>query len=265
MANTDGELVEGVFRNLTVAPRHGDSTAALLWTVQPGWDSATFTIQKSADGINDWTKIGVVQGQRWFDDAQFKSLGRHDQPHYRVFARNKDGSKAWSPVVGAFAVLSRKEFGVASKIIKLEAVQLRTRSPALLLKLNPAAEPCPSCVDVTTGQRLTTSFCGRCFGTGKLSAYFASLPTFVWFRTATDRSKVAKEDGSGLVDEHVSKARMLAVPPLDREDMIVEPAMDRRWLVETIQVGLFNGKVPVTCDLTLRRLATTDARYRLPV
>lgn len=259
------ELIEGVFQSLTVTPRHGEHAAALLWSVAPGWSASNFVIQKSPDGINGWDTIGKVNGQRWFDDMKLFSSTRYEEPFYRVFARHTDGRKAWSPSVGAFSNLSRVEFGVANKIIRTEAQQLRTRSPAMLLKLNPAAVTCPSCADSTTGQRLITSFCTACHGTGKTDAYFPGIATFVWFLTASDRTKVAKEDGSGLVDEQLLKARMLAIPPLDRDDLVVETARDHRWLVETVTQGMFNGKVPVTCDLKLRMLARTDARHQLPI
>ena len=264
MAASD-ELVADVFQSLSVTPRHGEHAAAILWSVIAGWGPATFMVQKSPDGLNGWVTIGRVVGQRWFDDLELFPGGRYDEPFYRVFARHADGSKAWSPSVGAFAQLSRAEFGVANKIIRMEAQQLRTRSPALLLKLNPAAPLCPACTDTTTGQRLVTSFCATCHGAGKTNAYFPGLATYVWFLSASDRTKVAKEDGSGLVDEQVLKARMLAIPPLDREDMLVETARDHRWLVESVNHGMFNGKVPVTCDLTLRMLARTDVRHQVPL
>lgn len=262
---TDGPLVPGVFRSLVVTPRHGEHAAAIVWTTIPGWSAATFTVQKSTDGLNGWATIATVEGQMWVDDLKLFPSSRYEEPHYRVFARHPDGSKAWSDSVGAFAKISRMEFGVANKIIRMEAQQLRTRSPAVLLKLNPAARPCPSCTDVTTSQRLTTSFCSACHGTGKTDAYFPGIATYVWFLTPSDKTKVAKEDGTGMMDEQLLKARMLAIPPLDREDLVVETARDHRWLVESIQLGMFNGKVPVTCTLSLRMLERNDARYQIPI
>lgn len=265
MALTEMDAIPDVFRDLSVTPQHGQQYAALTWTLTPGWDAATFTVQKSPDGINGWATAGKVVGQRWFTDTQLLSGDRFNESFYRVFARLPDDRKAWSPVVGTFGKLSRKEFGVASKIIELEARQLRTRSRAILLKRNPAATDCPACVDTTTGQRLTTSFCPACHGTGKTNAYFPGLETRVWFLDAPSRAKVMREDGAGTVDEHLAKARMLAIPVLDKDDFLAEPERDRRWLVETVVLSQFNGKVAVTCDLSLRLLARSDIRYQLPL
>lgn len=252
-----------VFRTFQVLPSYGTATIALKWTVDPAWRQAGYVVQRSSTGVNGWSHVGNTTNT-WFDVRGVNPNDKFEEFYFRVLAGRDDGSEAESPVVSTFGQVSRKMFGAALKILKLEHRQISTRTPAKLLKLNPRSTRCPVCTDPDTGQQESTTLCGTCFGTGRLNAYLPALSVHVWFMTAAPKAKVAREDGAGLTDEQVLKARMMAFPPLDRDDIVVEPEADRRWLVETVQTASMNSVIPVTADVTLRLLSRQDARYKLP-
>jgi hypothetical protein len=79
------------------------------------------------------------------------------------------------------------------------------------------------------------------------------------------RAKMDSPDGAGTSEPTNYKAHMLAFPALSKDDLLVDPATDKRYLVDLTDMSLFKGKIPITMQADLQLLRRTDIRYKLPL
>jgi hypothetical protein len=253
------------FLDVSVYPMYGKLSARIVWKLQQGCSNGTCVIFRSPDGINNWKNLGhvpAVKGE--FLDTDLVFRGRWDEAYYRV-ALQREGRRYDSEMVGTFGKVSRHEFGIARTILIHEWETLRRFTPIKFFKLRSDGPKCSTCTDQRTDQRIGVSLCETCFGTGFEGGYYPALDSFMHTGTVSSKVRSDSREGAGALDPVNVRVRLPAYPLMEKEDLIVNPSADRRYLIDTIDYGLFNGKVPVYAEATLQMLARNDVRYRLPL
>jgi hypothetical protein len=253
------------FLDVSVTPMYGKLSARILWRLQQGYDNGVCVIFKSPDGLNNWKELGKAPANLGgFIDDNLLFRGRLDESYYRVVLQ-RDGKRFDSDVISTFGRLSRQEFGIARAIMEHEWNTLRRFTPVKFFKLKSDGPRCSRCVDTDTQQKIGTSLCPICYGTTFEGGYYPAVDSFMQVGMSGPKVRNDSREGAGSSDPVSIRARMSAYPLMEKEDLIVNPAADRRYLIDTIDYGYFNGKIPVHVELTLQMLARNDIRYQFPL
>ncbi len=252
------------FVDVKVQPLYGQFRALINWTTAPELANGAFTVFKSQDGINDWQPIASGDGIDQAIDENLVSQGKLIEQYYKVGVTLR-GETHESPPIGTFGTVRRDEFGAARMIMQREYEILRRFTPLLLCKLRVFAPPCVRCVDPDTDQGVGTTLCPICFGTLKQGGYYPPVKTFGRIMSITPRVQVDSADGTGSDDPIAAKIRMIAFPLLRKNDLIIDRAADRRYLVNELKPGVFGGKIPVVFVVDAMLMPTSDVRYTFPI
>lgn len=252
------------FIDVRVLPSYGQLTALVTWTVTDAFRDANFVVFRSPDGINDWKEIGSVLGKDFFADSNLITFGKLDQRYYRIILQ-KNGKRFDSPSIGTFGTVSRREFGAARKIMDIEMRELQHATEVLIFKLKYTEKQCPVCTDPDTEQQIGTTLCKTCYGTAVEGGYWPGIKSFSRFLKIGPIVQLDSADGTGTRDMVKVDARFIGFPNLRKNDLIVVPQSDQRYLIETNNVGYLNGKIPICQEVQMVLLRRTDIRYQLPL
>ena len=251
------------FVDVSVLPMYGRLQARIVWKVQPGYEAARYAVVKSPDGLNNWQQIGATRSLEFVDDNLI-ARGRLDEAYYRV-AMDWKGKQFLSDVISTFGRLRRSEFAAVRLIMKREWDTLRRFTPVKFFKLRTDGHQCPKCMDPDTAQKVGTSLCDRCFGTGFDGGYYPAVDTFLQVGAISPKVQEDSREGVGAGDPVTVKTRGTAYPLMEKNDLFVNPSADKRYLIDTIEYGYYNGKVPVYAEMTMQLLARNDIRYTVPI
>lgn len=253
------------FINVSVLPMYGQMQARITWKVSPGFTDGVFFVAKSPDGINNWNRVARVSGHiTEITDPELVYRGRLDEVYYQVALQHK-GQIYYSDKISTFGTLSRSEFATVRLIMKREWETLRRFTPVKFYKLRTDGEHCRRCSDPDTEQRIGTARCPVCYGTGFTDGFYPAIETFLHIGVISSKIQDDSREGVGSSDPVTLKARATAYPIMEKNDMFVHVAADKRYLVETIDHGYYNGKAPVYAELQLQLMARNDMRYNFPI
>lgn len=251
------------FLDLTVIPTYGHFTARIFWKVAPGFERNRFYIYKSPNGVNEFRQIGAVDNAQTFEDQELLPVGKFTETYYKVTTRQ--GKHVYeSDPVGSFGQITREEFCAARYILGLESEVMKKFTRIMAFQVA-SKRPCPICTDRDTNQKIGISRCEACYSTGKEGGYRAGMWTYMRLMQESPRVKMDSPDGAGTSEPANYKARLLAFPSLSKDDLLVDPAADRRYLVDLTDVSMFKGKIPIVMLADLQFLRRNDIRYTIPV
>ena len=257
--------METPFVDVSVLPMYGEHMSRIAWRVVPGYEKGKYIIYRSPDGLNNWTEIGKVSGVLGsFVDTTLVPRGRLDEAYYKIILQY-NGKRYDSEIVSTFGKINRREFGASRVIMQHEWLSLRLFTPIKFFKLRTDGPVCTRCVDPDTGQKIGISLCQVCYGTAFEGGYYPAVDAFMHIGEISPKIQDASREGTGAADPVTVHARMAAYPLMEKEDMIVNPAADRRYLVETVNYGWLNGKIPVYAEAQLMMLARNNIRYTFPL
>lgn len=250
---------------LKVVPHYGNFDSVITWKQAPALTNLLKYVERSHDGVANWKVIGETT-DCMFHDKDVVPLDRRDGFFYRVKWQTSPGCAfTYSGSCSTFGVLSRKEFGAARKIMLLELRQCRIFHSVKIFLVNRHGVPCEYCTDPTSGQQIGKSACSHCYGTGMKGGYLAPLQNYMRNRAVSPRQQPAREAGTGTDDPTLGQFCMVPFPMLQKGDLIVEPATDNRWLVDTNTISYFAGKAPVLQQPAMQLIERTNIKYRVPV
>ena len=249
------------FKDLTVQPVYGKQQAAITWSVDQDMEGARFTVLKSVDE-SIWLEIGQVEGVTQFLDPHFTIRDRLTVFFYKIRAE-KAGKVVESDSVGTFGKATREEFGVANVILQQWGRKLQQSTAVVVRKQLLYAPVCTVCTDPDTGQKLSSSMCLSCFGTGRLGGFGCPIPSFMSLKDTPGRKTAADPTGAGELDTQQFKAVMLAFPSLRQGDLIVDTGSDDRYLVNSLDTYDVYGKLTILYTVDLSLLARNDVRYKV--
>jgi len=251
------------FIDVAVSPTYGHLTARIIWRVLPGYEKGVFFILKSPNGVTNWRQIGFVNARTDFEDKDLLPVGKFIETYYKVVLQWGTEQFASDPI-GTFGKLTREEFCAARYILSLESRVMKqfTRVAAFQIA---SSKPCPFCTDPDTNQKIGISLCEHCYSTGHDGGYRPGMWTYMRLLQEAPRAKVDSPDGAGTSEPTNYKVHMLAFPGLSKDDLLVDPATDRRYLVDLTTVSMFKGKIPIVMTADLQLLRRNDIRYKLPL
>jgi hypothetical protein len=252
------------FAEVRVLPNYGGDRAIIRWRLADNSIRGRFTVFKSPDGVNNWERLAEATDTEFVFDDRFFSQGKWFQWYYRV-AWESGGETAQSNIVATFGDVRREEFGAARVVMNQAYQQLRRFTRIGICKLRVTAGACAVCVDRETGQQVGISLCQNCYGTGLDGGYFPAVASHMKIGENSDVVQIDSPEGAGARDMIRVKSSMLAFPFLRKDDLVVDPKSDRRYLVETISNGMLIGKIPVLSTVSMLLLRSQDVRYKFPV
>lgn len=264
------------FRNIRIFPQHGSRTAKVTWTLAEGYAPGSVYVAFSETGLpeswrqlNDGAPIASSIGQ--IDDAALEVTGGQHAGFYRLMLRNVDNDFLSEPVEVCGDV-SRKEYGIARYIINQEFQEMRATNgypvwlcvPRDFGELSNNIDPftqAPVGIECADTPPEEASYGMRFKG-----GFFA--PTLTWIRPlAVKRGTITDAaDDTAPHHEDVTSIRMLPFPRPSRGYMIVDPATDRRYLInDEINPFFLRGVLPVVYETSMTFMQQSDPRYRFPV
>jgi hypothetical protein len=251
------------FLDVRVIPTYGNFTARIIWKVIPSFEHGVFFILKSPNGITNFRQIGVVNDKKSFEDRELLPDGKFTETYYKVVT--KDGDKQYeSDPVGTFGQITREEFCTARYVLGLESEVMKKFTRILAFQIA-SEKPCPVCTDPDTNQKIGISRCHACYGTGHEGGYLPGMWTYMRLMEESPQVKMDSADGAGTSEPTNYKARLLAFPSLSKDDLLVDPGADMRYLVDLTETSMFKGKIPIVMIAQLQLLRRNDIRYTIPV
>lgn len=228
-----------------------------------------FVLRSVSNGAPPWKGLSQspAVGQSFEDDA-FIVENRTQQVFYRLVGVDSEGKQHFSPVVGLYDKLTKREYGAVHKIISSEYRRMRGGNGLPMLHYVPLAEGEPNpAYDPETGQ----AFIATCpndgsYGLPYIGGYGPPLQTWVELMQLAPEPYAESPAGMGADTTQAIRARMLAYPKPVPGHLLVHTVTDNRYAVsDNTQPYLFKGLVPVAYDVELRLLNRNDPRYGVPV
>jgi len=240
------------------------------WTLDPSY-TGSMHVFRSPDGAGDWSLMNEVPitADDFYVDYKFTITNRHMVPHYRLLLIDSEGVEHDSPIRGILDELSRSEYGVLSKIMKMEYLRMGRGNGIQVLHYKVKTRGALSGLyDPETGAQIGDTSCESepSFGQKFEGGYRRPYLTWCEFKDVGPTLVLDKEKGLGAVDQHHVTARFMAFPRLAPGDLIVHPPTDNRYAVGVeVKPYMFKGLMPVAWDAKIQLLQRNDPRYRVPL
>lgn len=261
-----------VFTRIAVTNRYLGG-ALITWEVSAVFARAapgplTFKVYASRSGVGDWQLAGQVDDGYFVIDTERRIFGVSPRLTYRVEVQDADGRTYVSEPHNVSGSLSPHDANLARLIVAKEDAMMRRSSGQCgwLYKRRHWGVPCTQCVSQDTGEVMNASTCLLCFGTGILGGYHT--PVEAWAassaRGSGSRRKIEHDETVNLTDNQGRKARMLACPWLDTDDVWVIRDSDQRYFVRGASAVEYRG-LPILYDPVELMLADSGSPvYHLP-
>lgn len=251
------------FRDVSVFPSHSTHTAIVAWVTDPALKDAEFYVYRKWDGGATWELLNEEAAYgTTYADTNFDITNKQQVPMYKVLALV--GEKEYvSPEVGVFGKVTRKDFGVAQNIIRSLYLQARRDGTPVLYYPAIKNGKMSSSLDSATETK-TDSCTSSDYGTNYEGGYYRPFLTYVRMLGAKLVRSNRLDDGN--YDENVQQVQFLAFPPVRSEDLVVDVATDRRWLVaEGIQAQMVRAVIPVSYTTTMSLQSHSHPCYSVPI
>jgi len=237
------------------------------WEVSAGFTAGgpwIFYVERGITQNGPWTVLSppLTNQYAW---ATTERLVAPKDPvlYFRVRMVTPDAKEYLSPVIMPYGTLDRREFLIVQEIMRKELLQMEQMAGVpITIWLKAIFGPvCDECRDFVTGDILKQD-CPYCFGTGVKPGYhgpYCSWGTFSPIR----RQKMMQPDQTTTQEPYSVQLRMLGVPRLKKDDVIVDSRADKRYYVDTIQNATEIRRIPVIQDIVANEIPTSSPLYKL--
>ena len=226
-----------------------------------------FQIEVSDDGLQRWEPFSPELTDIFMYRHPYRIV-RTDKdlwPFYRVRMTTVKGA-SYSPVHGIYSDIPRDEYCISKEIMRKEILQMRKMAgvPGQLWKKIRTGIPCPSCLDVVTGQVLRAN-CPVCNGSKVIDGFSGPYDIWATFSLRQQFKKLGAENGEmyGTTDQQVYEIRMIGHPFVAVNDIVVDTTADRRCQVTKMNDVFEMRRVPIVVNVMAVELNTKDNAYRL--
>lgn len=253
------------FISVDIRPSFTNKVAIITWSVTPELFGNEFYVYKKNDGGAEFELLNETPVYTAaFVDNNFYIPNKYEVPVYKILAVNPVSKvETESADIALFSEYSRRDFGLAHKMIYMQYLQAKADGVPVLYypavrsgTLNPAIDP-------STGMRIQT-YCGDDYGTYYEKGYYRPLIIYIRF-IGQKRVKTNMLD-EGIFDTAVQQCEFPAHPPVRTADLIVDPATDRRWLVGgSIEMCAVRNVIPVSYTAAIEQQDHSHPCYNVPI
>jgi hypothetical protein len=254
------------FTKVTVLPSYAEGFT-FTWEISKGFADPLpwrFTVEEGPGSDGPWTALSpeVVNIFAYVEIDKRRVLTKDLVLFFRIKLETPQGTY-YSEVRTPYGDLNRREYLISRDIMRREVLQQRTMAgiQAILWVKNIYGLKCPFCRDPITGD-ITTTNCKYCLGTGYLPPYTG--PYHIWATfSPTSRNIEVKSDGEGLQQVYSWQVRMIGFPYVKDQDIVVDLAQDKRYIVDGIQHLMEIRRISLVQTLRVLELPMSDPVYKL--
>jgi hypothetical protein len=225
----------------------------------------SFTIYRAGSRIGPWDQLSTALNTYNYTDiitpsgdGVINQLSLSRGIYYRIVVSGPSGNaEAISTVEPK---LSGRNRLLKRKILRDQSVRLRKLNgvEVVVFKRMHWGQRCDKCFDTYT-QTVLRSNCTTCFGTSFSPGYFNPILTLSRNSTPAVNTQLTEQGNSDLA---VSNVTLLDVPYIERDDILVFVAENRRFIVQK-QIPARLQNVTVFQQLQVGELPRSAIEYRL--
>jgi len=227
-------------------------------TKEAGVGPFIFSLYRSGSPEGPWTLLSsTLTNVYTYDDTTALLSGMFKDVYYKV------ETGTWGSFPRSILnEMPRKKYLIARKIINDERVMLRAGQGTVLyvVKKKHFGTRCKRCYDIKTNQVIKSS-CGDCYGTTFEGGYFTPIVTKGHIKPSAPGTDGTATTATPEVDS--TNCMLQAFPNVVRGDFILEPEVNSRWEIVSVQPTEIL-RIPIHQDLTLSRLPRTHPIYKVP-
>jgi hypothetical protein len=167
----------------------------------------------------------------------------------------------YSHVVTPHGDLDRREYLIVQDLMRRIVLEQQYLAGVCIKLYSKAAwgAPCTDCRDPISGA-ITNPDCDQCFGTGRAPGYHGPYEIYGTF-SAQQRDKSQKPDGPA--QQYTRQLRLVGFPAVKDDDIVVDPADDKRYIVDGVQHETEIRKIPVVQRANVHELPTSDPAFKI--
>jgi len=252
---------------LDIQPSYADGFA-FSWEldpVNPPPAGVLYRVQRGDTHEGPWTDISpVLSGvYMWAGDGERVIHTKTHVLYFRV-AATAGGKDYYSPVVQPYAdIADKREFLIARNMRRHELIQMRGMGgTACRVFVKAVFGPrCTRCVDFVSG-RPARQDCAVCFGTGTEPGYHGPYDALARF--SANQQNPGFQEGTRYVTEPSQfRLRMLGLPAVKKDDIVVDAKSDRRYMVNTVVSTVEVRRVPIVRVAEVSEITSSSPYYRV--
>lgn len=262
------------FIDISIFPSYGKTAAVLMWNLHPDYSTYSVFVYRSSNGTHDWVLLNdgaPVVGGSMYRDGTLPRTEFHRNYQYRLLLVKGDEHIPSAPV-GFHEKLKRSEYAAARTFLLREYLRMRAGNGVRVFHYSPISNgtPLPG-FDAETDQHIGFD----CppeegqdgpGGTNYVGGYGKPWQTWVELQNIGPMITQASEDGTGMESSQKVKTRFLAYPRPSRNDLIINPITDERYIVMgEITPYFFKGVCPLAYEADITKLARDDPRFKIIV
>lgn len=252
------------FDTITILPSY-EVGFTFLWTISPGFDDPfpwKFHVEEGHTDTGPWEDIsGELEDVYAYMETRKRVLSTKDAIlFYRVTLTTPDDTYE-SHVKTPYGDLNRREYLIVQDLMRRVVLEQRVLAgvPVDLYIKAAWGSTCEECRDPISGDILDSK-CDYCMGTGRRPAYHGPYGVYGTLSTVTRDKQAAK---TGPKQQYTRQMRMTGFPSAKDDDIVVDPATDKRYIVDGVQQVTEIRTIPVIQSLQVHELPVSDIAYKL--
>ena len=226
-------------------------------TFEMGTGPFTFSLYRSGSPEGPWDLLSnSLVNVFTYDDTGPLLSGLFKDVFYKV------ETDVWGSLPRSITNnLGRRKFLLVRKMINDERIMLRAGqgTSLLVVKKKHFGVRCRTCFDKRTNQ-VIKSQCGDCYGTTFEGGYFTPIKTSGHIKPSAPGTDGTAQTATPEIDS--ANAMLQAFPNVIRGDFLIEPEVNIRWEIVSVQPTEIK-RTTVHQDLTLSRLPRTHPVYKV--
>jgi len=225
----------------------------------------SFQLQVSRDG-DEFADVGIpVTNTFYAMDDTARLYGKDSRLVYRVVLTTPNGKYTSQPAQ-IMGKLATRQWLIAREIIRRHRLQAKQTGLRVLdgyLLRRKIVGPACDCLDPHTGG-ITNHDHEACFGTGIVGGYWqAEANGLIDLSPETHATKRTLQRGT--VTDNAARGRFCGTLWVNRNDVWVDAASDRRFYIANVQNAAEVNQVPIIVDVEMRLAEASDIVYKIPL
>lgn len=221
-----------------------------------------FMVQEAVSPDGPWKSISPELKNifSWKEQSRHP-VNKSNVLYFRITLKTPSGYYT-SAVIQPYGTLPRRDFLIAREVMR-QAVLHSKGMAGVQCKayiLSTFGPKCNKCLDPITGM-VRDSHCKHCFGTGRDPAY--NGPYYLWINFSEDSQHMVNTDKTGTIEKKTFQAQAIGNPVLKHGDVIIVPASDKRYYVDTAAMSAEIRRIPIIQALILEEAPQTDKIYSI--